>query len=120
MGTQTFKIRPLALFDDGDDVESNSDTFELGDSVEVHAVCNVSAATTETAPDITAKAQHSIDGQNWADLTGLSFNITGTGTQHDSATANAYRYLRFHYVSTEETSSSSATFEIIVFVKTRT
>ncbi|MFQ5506265.1 MAG: hypothetical protein ACE5F1_15965 [Planctomycetota bacterium] len=115
MGIISVVVRPLSLFDDAANVESNSDTIDIGDSVEVHAQANVTAIS--GSPTITAKAQHSIDGVYWTDLPGLSFSITATGSTPDSATANAYRYLRFHYVNTA--ASTTATFEIHLFVKTR-
>src|SRR5690349_7225250 len=97
---------------------TNSPSFDIADSVEVHALLKVTAVS-GTSPSLTVTAQHSIDGQFWESLGGLAFSAaTAAKAVTDSATSQAYRYLRFVY-DFSGTSSPTVTFELHLFVKTR-
>ena len=115
MGMHQIAVHPLSLHDDS--TVTNSGVYDIGDSVEVHGLLKVTD-TSGTSPTLDIKAQHSIDGVQWSDLTGLSFTqATGATVETKSATANAFRYLRFRY--TLGGTSPTATFELEGFVKTR-
>ena len=116
MGVLQWVVYPLSVYSTTGD--TNSPIYDIADSVEVHALLKVSAVS-GTSPSLTVKAQHSIDGVWWQDLTGLAFSAaTAPTAATDSATAEAFRYLRFFYTFTGS-ASPTVTFELHLFVKTR-
>jgi hypothetical protein len=114
MGSYSWIVRPLSAYIGSDG--TNSDTFEIGASEEVHAVLKVSTMS-GTSPNLMVKGQHSIDGLFFEDLTGISFDFSATNQQSKSATIPAFRYVRFWYQLTGS-GTPQATFEVVLFVKT--
>lgn len=108
-------VHPLSVY--ADSSASNSIVIDLGDSVELHGLLKVTAVS-GTSPSFTVTGQHSIDGHQWDPLSGLAFSAaTGPTVEVKSATAAAFRFLRFKYSLAG--TNPVVTFELQLFFKTR-
>lgn len=100
MGVLQWTVQPLSALSGA--ATAYSGIYDAMDSQEVHALLKVASAV-GGSPTLDVTVEHSIDGINWSTLTGMTFSqVTGTLTastmvQVKSATAQAWRYLRFKY-----------------------
>ena len=126
MGGQSIEIRELSPFKFSGTASGKnySSSFDIGDAVEVHGLVKI---TSLSAGTIHVNAQTSVDGNYWAYLgtTGtneLKFSSSSTSGDIKTDVARALeksiaRYLRFEYYNS--TAETTATFEVHVYVKTR-
>jgi hypothetical protein len=114
MGAKLIMVRPMAVY--SDTAPTNSDVFDIADFSEVHALLTV-AGVSGTSPSLAVTGQRSIDGNDWADISGLAVAAATTVcSEAKSASTNGFRYVRFKYRLSG--TSPSVTFELQMLVKT--
>ena len=114
MGTIEWNARPMATFPvDG---QSISTPLDVLDSTYVSLLVDV-AVLPEDGSELVVNGQHSIDGQFWESIGGLSILASSAGAHTAVATVPVLRYVRLAYEL--NAASAPVTFTATVFVKTR-
>jgi len=74
----------------------NGTSFNVGG---FHDVAVSSVVTDASSLNGTLKLQGSVDGTNWADISGLTGSITANGTTIYKVNANPYQFVRLVWTS---------------------